>query len=92
MNLTLVLGASVMLAWDSVPDAALYRLYVATQSMAAGNPPLVGYTVPIEENFWTVDGLEFKREYFFVVTAVNSQGMESEYSNEVTYEPRHGNQ
>lgn len=87
MNLTLILGASVTLAWDSSPDAALYRLYVGTQSMAAGNPPLVGYTVPVEENFWTVDGLDFRREYFFVVTAINGDGLESGYSNEVQYEP-----
>jgi hypothetical protein len=92
VNCLWILAASVTLAWDSVPDAALYRLYVGMQSMVAGNPPLVGYTVPVDDNTWTVDGLNYRQEYFFVVTAVNFDGLESGYSNEVEYEPRHGNQ
>jgi len=91
VNCLWILAASVTLAWDPSPDAALYRLYVGIQSIVGGNPPLVGYTVPVELNKWTVDGLDYRTEYFFVVTEVNAEGVESGYSNEVSYEPRHGN-
>jgi hypothetical protein len=36
---------------------------------------------------FTVTGLDFRTLYYFVVTAINGDGLESGYSNEVTHEP-----
>jgi len=84
----LLLAASVMVSWDPnpEPDIALYRVYVGIQSMEEGNPPLVGYTVA-EGHGFVVEGLEYRTEYFFVATAVNFEGVESGYSNEVRHTP-----
>ena len=85
-----LIAASVLLAWDAspVPDVALYRLYVGIQSLRAGNPPLTVY--PTQEAQFQVDGLDYRTESFFCVTAINLAGLESEYSNEVQYTPKPG--
>jgi hypothetical protein len=82
-----LIAASVLLAWDASPDpdVALYRLYVGIQSLRAGNPPLTGYST--QKAQFQVDGLDYGRDYFFCVTAINLAGLESEYSNEVKYTP-----
>ena len=88
----LLLAVSAVLAWDPVldPEIALYRLYVGIQSMAAGNPPLLGYTIAVPDTEFTVDGLDYGTTYFFDVTSVTFAGLESGYSNEIIYTPRHG--
>ena len=73
---------------ESRPDVVLYRLYVGIQSLRAGNPPLTVY--PTQEAQFQVDGLDYRTEYFFCVTAINLAGLESEYSNEVQYTPKPG--
>ena len=86
----LILAASVLLAWDPNPEAdnvALYKVYVGIQSMAAGNPSLIGYPVSTPETEYLVEGLSYGTEYFFVATAINFEGLESGYSNEVVYTP-----
>ena len=87
----LILAASVTLGWDKSPEATVskYRLYVGIQSMVAGNPPLVNYEIANSSAAPTykVDGLDLGTQYFFVVTAVDGQGFESGYSNEVAYTP-----
>ena len=76
-------AASVTLLWDPnpEPDNALYRLYVGILSIKAGNPPLMGF--PTEKTIYTVEGLDYLRTYYFVVTAENNDHLESGYSNEV---------
>ena len=88
-----LIAASVLLAWDSSPDpdVALYRLYVGIQSLQAGNPPLNESGYPVEDTQFEVTGLDYGTEYFFCVTAINFDGMESGYSNEVQYTPKPGN-
>jgi Fibronectin type III domain len=89
MTLSLLpLAASVMLIWDAVPEVALYRVHVGIQSMREGNPPAVSYRVDIPE--FEVTGLDYGTNYYFVVTAVSFDGLESEYSNEVQYTPSPG--
>jgi hypothetical protein len=82
-------AASVTLQWDRnlEPDIAFYRVYVGILSIKAGNPPLMEYPPPgdppIQETIYTVEGLDYLRHYYFVVTAVNRAGLESGYSNEL---------
>lgn len=81
-------ATSVLLAWDAnpKPDLAGYKIDVGIQSLAAGNPPSqvleVGNVTQSE-----VQGLDFATQYFFVATAHNNAGLESGYSNEVTFTP-----
>jgi outer membrane biosynthesis protein TonB len=83
-----LMAAAVSLMWDPSPDAIHYNFYVGLQSMAAGNPPLVVYPVPVlDGTTFEVTGLDFGTEYFFVVTALDAAEAESGYSNEVQYTP-----
>lgn len=72
---------SVTLAWDPnpEPDIASYVIYFGTGSRTYSYATNVG-------NFSTaaVRGLEAGRTYFFAVTAVNTSGLESDFSIEVT--------
>ena len=72
----------VTLAWDAnaEPSVAGYKVYYGTASRnytsvadAARNPTV------------TVNGLTQGQTYYFAVTAYASSGLESSYSNEVTY-------
>ena len=76
----------VTLAWNPspTPDISYYRLYVGIQSLQAGNSPVATYdTDQLQQQ---VDGLELGTRYFFVVTAWKL-GLESSYSDEITYTP-----
>jgi hypothetical protein len=83
-------SADVTLAWDpnSEPDLAGYKLYYKTES---SGPPYDG-TGAIEGDSpidvgnvteFTVHGLTDGVTYFFVLTAHDTEGLESDYSNEV---------
>jgi hypothetical protein len=73
-------AASVTLAWDTDSGAAGYRLYYGTssgnysQSMDVGNQTTA-----------TVSNLTAGQTYYFAVAAYNSSGLESQPSNQVTY-------
>ena len=75
-------AATVRLIWDRnpEPDVVSYWVHVGsssrnyTQRVHAGND--------IEAS---VSGLNLGQTYYFSVTAVNSSGLESDYSNEVVY-------
>jgi hypothetical protein len=82
VSLSLLLAASVTLAWDASPNASSYRLYVGIQSLQAGNPPLVFY--PTRATQCQVDGLDYGTRYYFAATAF-ANGLETVYSNEVSY-------
>lgn len=85
-------AASVTLKWDinSEPDLAGYKLYYKTDSKsvmfngkgaAQGDSPIV-----IKGNIGviTVSGLDANCSYYFAVTAYNTAGIESSYSNIVS--------
>ena len=81
----------VTFEWDAntEPDLAGYRLYYKTGSSGApydgtgateGNSPTDAGNVTT----YTLQGLTDGIDYFFVVTAYDTEGLESDYSNEVT--------
>jgi len=72
-----------MLSWDanSGPDLAGYKIYQATTSGTYGAPIA---TLTMDLTIYAVSGLQTGTTYFFVVTAYNSDGAESSFSNEVS--------
>ncbi len=75
---------SVTLAWDASPDATVagYNVHYGT---ASGH-----YTTALNVGKQTtaqVSGLQAGQTYFFVVTAYDNTGLESDPSNEVSYNP-----
>lgn len=76
-------GGTARLSWDANTgtDIAGYRIYLATTSGAYGTPiALTSMNVTTH----TVTGLATGTTYFFVVTAFNTDGTESTFSNEVS--------
>jgi len=71
------------LSWNASvgPDLAGYKIYQATASGAFGAPIA---TTTMDVTSHNVTGLEAGTTYFFVVTAYNSDGAESSFSNEVS--------
>ena len=76
-------AVDVTLAWDPNPpgdQVSYYRVHYGTSSL--------GYTTSISVGIATtylVRNLSSQAVYYFAVTAVNSSGIESGYSNEVRY-------
>jgi hypothetical protein len=72
-------SASLLLAWDKSPDAAVtgYRVHYGAASGVYSNHTLVGNVTNR-----TVGGLAGGATYFFAVTACTASGLESDYSNE----------
>ncbi len=75
--------ATATLSWDPSAglDVAGYKIYQATASGAYGAPIAA---IPIDVTSYEVTGLESGATYFFVVTAYNSDGTESPFSNEAS--------
>ena len=75
-------AANVTLAWDSnaEPDLAGYNVYYGTTSRNYPNSVDVGLV-----NSHEVTGLVPGQTYYFAVTAYDSQGNESAYSNEIPH-------
>ena len=78
------LGADVTLAWDPPlsADVTGYRLYLGTTSGVYNQTSDVGI-----ETTTMVSNLIVGTTYYFVVTAYNSSGLESPFSNEVSFTP-----
>lgn len=76
-------AADVTLQWDpnSETNLAGYRVYFGTASRTYGTPQNVGLS---QTPSFTVTGLQSGIRYFFAVTAYNTAGLESGYSNEVS--------
>ena len=74
-------AGSATLTWvaSSDPNLAGYRVYVGVASGVYGAPTDVGKVTT-----WTVPNLTAGVTYYFAVTAYNTAGMESSYSNEVS--------
>ncbi len=75
------LGASFTLAWDpnQEPDLAGYKLYYGTSSRSYSQNVNVGNLT-----LYTLAGLQAGVTYYFAVTAYDTEGNESDYSNEVS--------
>ncbi len=75
---------SVNLAWDASPDASVvgYRIYDGVTSRTYTNTMTFGNATNA-----TIFGLIEGVTYYFAVTAYNSVGLESAFSNEATYTP-----
>lgn len=71
------------LSWDASggSDLAGYKIYQATTS-GAYEAPIAALTM--DATSYTVTGLETGTTYFFTVTAYNSDGAESSFSNEAS--------
>ncbi|MCX6796368.1 MAG: fibronectin type III domain-containing protein, partial [Candidatus Falkowbacteria bacterium] len=69
----------ISLQWDVVSDAANYRVYYGTtDDDVYGSSQNVG-----KETEVVITGLSTSRTYYFAVTAIDSSGNESPYSNRV---------
>jgi hypothetical protein len=85
---TTALGQQVRLAWDanSETDLAGYRMYRSTTSGSGyarvGEIPCPALDAACAT--FTDTGLVFAVRYYYVVTAYNTSGLESGYSNEVS--------
>jgi hypothetical protein len=76
-------ASSVTLAWDSSPDAnviANYNVYYGVASATYTNVAAAGTNLTI-----SISNLVEGATYYFVATAVDTFGLESDYSNEVSY-------
>lgn len=71
------------LAWDAnpAPEIASYRVYYGTESGNYTNSVVAGNTTTA-----TVSGLSSGVTYYFAITAVDGDGLESDFSNEVSYQ------
>ncbi len=76
---------TVSLDWNSVTDAVGYNLY--RSPVSGGGWQKVNSELITSPEF-TDSGLQNARTYYYVVTAVDSAGNESAYSNEVTGLPQ----
>lgn len=76
-------GEIATLSWDANNELDLegYKIYLATAPGAYGAPIA---TLTMDVTSYTVTGLESGTTYFFAVTAYNSSGAESSFSNEVS--------
>lgn len=81
--LTNALAASVTLEWNpnTEPNLAGYRLYWGTSSRVYTS----SMTILVPKTTATVTGLSPGVTYYFAVTAFTTDGLESDYSDEVSY-------
>jgi hypothetical protein len=74
--------AGVSLAWDPVAgDVAGYRLYIGQQSGQYSQVVDAGNATQA-----TLTNLSYGSTYFFSVTAYSTEGIESDYASEITYQ------
>jgi fibronectin type 3 domain-containing protein len=80
-------ASAVWLEWDrnSETNVAGYRMYWGTQSRTYRNVLDVGQNILGE-----IRGLVPGVTYFFAVTAYDTDGLESDFSDEVSYTPPNG--
>src|SRR5687768_16732237 len=84
LNVTEEGDASVSLEWTSVSGSTSYNLY--RSPLSGGGWEKIN-TAPITSTTYTDDGLRNAQTYYYVVTALDSVGNESGYSNEVSALP-----
>jgi chitinase len=92
-------AANVTLQWDAntEPDLAGYKVYYDTDygtpysgtEATEGASPIsvpIGYLSDPDNPEFTFINLDESNVYYFVVTAFDDEGLESDYSNEVSFE------
>ena len=79
-------NASVSLAWNSVNGSAGYNIY---RSPVSGGGFVKVNGSPVGGTNFGDTNLQNARTYYYVVTALDSAGNESKYSNEVNALPHH---
>jgi hypothetical protein len=81
---TFTYAAQLTLAWDPATDSNVsgYKVYCGTSSYSYQFFVDVGKNTTI-----TVPNLQDGTAYYFAVTAYEATGMESDYSNEISYDP-----
>jgi len=77
-----VQSGSVTLAWDASPDASVtgYRIYYGVASKNYTNSVTIGNVTNV-----TLVALRPGVTYWFAATAVDGSGLESDFSNEISY-------
>src|SRR5262245_3051470 len=77
-------GQSIKLAWDPSADSSVagYNIYRSQQSASYPSTPLNGAAV-IPTAAFNDSNVQSGGTYFYVVTAVNTSGVQSGYSNEI---------
>jgi glycosidase/fibronectin type 3 domain-containing protein len=86
LNVTNEGNSTVSLAWSNVSGANSYNVY---RSPLSGGGWVKANSAPITSTNFEDTGLENARTYYYVVTAVDSAGNESQYSNEVSALPHY---
>lgn len=79
--INLSLATEVKLIWDpniNDPDLGGYKVYFGTKSRTYGTPIDVGNLTS-----YTIQNLNLNTPYFFAVTAYDTNGLESDYSEEI---------
>ena len=84
LNVTDEGNAQVSLAWNNVSGAATYNVY---RSPVTGGGYIKANAAPLPGNNFTDTELRNGQTYYYVVTALDSVGNESAYSNEVSALP-----
>lgn len=81
---TTLFSGSATFTWDMNTDPGLagYKLYYGNESRNYSEMIVTGMTPE-----YTVEGLQEGMTYYFVVTAYNLEGDESDFSNEISYRP-----
>ena len=84
LETTSLASSSVILTWDAnpEPDVEGYKIYMGTASGNYSQTNNVGNVVVA-----TLSGLTTGTTYYFVATAYNTSGLESDYSNEISFTP-----
>ncbi len=86
LHLTAVGNGEVSLAWDGVSGAEGYNIY---HSPLSGGGFVKLNSSPVSGTSFTDTGLRNAQTYFYVVTALDTAGNESIYSNEVSAVPHY---
>ena len=74
-------NSSVNLSWSTVDEALFYYVYYSKQSWLEIGYDL--YTDVIESNSTVISDLDIDSTYYFTVVALDENGEESAYSNEI---------
>ncbi len=74
------LAAQVTLAWDASDEAAGYKIYYGTTSNNYSSVVDVGNTTS-----YTFTDLPNGSTYYFAATAYDASNLESDYSDEISY-------
>jgi fibronectin type 3 domain-containing protein len=79
----LTFGLDYILQWDSNDEADLagYKVYVGTSSRIYGPPITLGLVTTYTGSIQIPE--DAKTTYYFAVTAYDTSGLESNYSNEI---------